>query len=75
MIDSSSFANDAIWVLLTPPIITGIWYLLSRTRTNILGTTNRPTVRGWMRSGTWIIMGLLYIIGVSFFVYAHFIKG
>ena len=75
MSNGSQLLSDAIWVLLVPPVMTALWYLLARAWTGMLGTTDRPRVRGWMHSGLWIIMGGLYIIGIAFFVYAHFIKG
>ena len=63
-----------IWVLLVPPIMTFLWYLLSRVWTGILGTSQSPRVKGWMRSGAWAIMGGLYAIGIVLLIYAHFVK-
>jgi len=61
-------------LIFLPPIITGIWWLMSRGLTNTLGTTDSPTVQGWTSSLGWFILGALYVIGVAFFLYAHFIK-
>lgn len=69
-----SVQSDAIWVLLVPPIMAFLWYLLARAWTGILGTTSSPRVRTWTSSGVWIVMGTLYVVGIAFFVYAHFIK-
>jgi len=70
----SGLLSDAVWVLLVPPVMTALWYLLARAWIGLLGTTNRPRVQSWTRSGIWIILGGLYVIGIGFFVYAHFIK-
>ena len=74
MIRTSGLVSDAIWVLLVPPIMTALWFLLCRVWTGMLGTTSRARVQRWMRSGLWIVMGGLYAIGLAFFIYAHFIK-
>lgn len=74
MTTSSRLVSDALWVLLVPPGMTAAWYVLSRGWTNMLATTNTPVVKGWMRSGTWILMVALYIVGIAFFIYAHFLK-
>lgn len=74
MTKGSGLLSDAVWVLLVPPVMTALWYLLARAWTGLLGTANRPRVRGWTRSGIWIIMGGLYVIGIAFFIYAHVIK-
>ena len=66
MTKESGLLSDALWVLLVPPIMTALWYFLARAWTGLLGTTNRPRVQGWTRSGVWIIMGGLYVIGIAF---------
>jgi len=52
----------------------GMFYLLSRVWTGVLGTAKRPRVLRWTKSGFWIVMGGLYVIGIALFIYAHFIR-
>ena len=74
MSGGSTVLSDVLWVLLVPPIMAFLWYLLARAWTGILGTTGSTRVRTWTNSGVWIVMGALYIVGIAFLVYAHFIR-
>jgi hypothetical protein len=40
-----------------------------------LGTSDSDAVRGWTKSGFWILLSLLYAVGVAFLVYKYFIRG
>ncbi len=61
-------------LLLGPPIMATMCYLLSRAWAGVLGTTRSPRVQGWTRAGFWIVMGGGYAIGAALFVYAYFIR-
>ena len=74
MSHSSGLPSDVIWLILVPPVMAGMFYLLSRVWTGVLGTAKRPRVLRWTKSGFWIVMGGLYVIGIALFIYAHFIR-
>jgi hypothetical protein len=74
MIRTSGLISDAIWTVLVPPIMTAMWYLLSRMWIGVLGTSRSRRVQGWMRLGLWVVMGGGYAIGIFILIYAHFIK-
>lgn len=74
MNSGSQLLSDALWVLLVPPIITALWFLMARGWTKALGTDKRPRVQGWVRFAGWFVFGGLYLIGIGLFVYAHFLK-
>lgn len=61
-------------VLLGPPIMACLWYLVFRLWTGMLGTTDRPWVQRWRKTGFWVLMGAMYALGVALFIYAHFMK-
>ena len=65
--------QQVLVLIFMPPIVTGIWWLMSTGLTDTLGTTESPTVQGWTKSLGWFILGALYVIGVAFFMYAHFV--
>lgn len=67
--------SDLIWVLLVPPAVTFGWLILSRGWTNVLGTSDSTVVRGWTRSGFWIVLILSYAVCIGLFVYAYFVRG
>jgi hypothetical protein len=66
--------SDLIWVLLVPLAVTLGWLLLSRGWAGLLGTTNSTAVKGWTKSGFWIVLGLSYAISIGLFVYAYFMR-
>lgn len=58
--------------LVGPPIITAFWLLFSRGWVGLLGTSGGTTVRGWIKSGTWILLIVLYIVAFSITAYGYF---
>ena len=67
--------SDLIWVLLVPPAVTFGWLILSRGWTSVLGTSDSTVVRGWTKSGFWIVLILSYVVSIGLFVYAYFLRG
>ena len=67
--------HDLLGVLLIPPIITFVWLFMSGGLAGSLGTSDSDAVRGWTKSGFWILLSLLYAVGVAFLVYKYFIRG
>jgi hypothetical protein len=65
--------QQVLVLIFMPPIVTGIWWLMSRGLTNTLGTTESPTVKGWTKSLGWFILVALYVVALVLFVGAHFI--
>lgn len=66
--------NQQVLVLIfMPPIVTGIWWLMSRGLTDTLGTTDSPTVKGWTKSLGWFILMALYLLSFVLFLGAHFL--
>jgi hypothetical protein len=59
-------------LIFMPPIMTGLWSLMSRGLTDQLGTTDSPSVQGFTESLGWFLLGALYLIGLVLFVCAHF---
>jgi hypothetical protein len=64
--------TDLLWVIFVPPIGTFAWLLFSRGWPGVLGTTDTETVRGWTRSGFWIVLSALYAVGFAFLIYKYF---
>ena len=75
MRNNSHIFTDLLWVLLVPPIGTFAWLLFSRGWTGLLGTTDNETVRGWTKSGFWVVLSILYAVGIAFFIYKYFLMG
>ena len=71
----SKVVSDLLWVLLVPPIVTFVWLLLSRGWTGLLETSDNDTVKGWTKSGFWIVLSLSYAVCIALFIYAYFLKG
>ena len=71
----SGVLHDLFGVLLVPPCITFVWLLMSRGLTDTLGTCDSETVRGWTRSGFWLLLVLMYAVAVAIFIYKYFIRG
>jgi len=69
------FIHDILGVLLIPPIITVLWLLLSGGLASELGTTESKAVRGWTRSGFWVLLSSLYAVGLAFLFYKYFVRG
>ena len=75
MITGTHLLHDLLGVLLIPPIITFVWLFMSGGLASSLGTSGSDAVRGWTKSGFWILLSLLYAVGVAFLVYKYFIRG
>jgi len=58
--------------LICPPIITAVWLHLSRGWAGAMGTTEKSTVRGWIKSGKWILLIVLYVVAFSITAYGYF---
>ena len=67
--------SDLMWFVLVPPAGAFCWLLFSRGWTNLLGTTDSTVVRGWTKSGFWIVLIILYAMSIGLFVYAYFMRG
>ena len=67
--------SDLIWTLLIPPGITFIWLLMSGGLATAFGTSNSESVKGWTKSGFWLLLGALYAVCISMFIYKYFIRG
>ena len=69
---TSSLLHDLILFVLIPPIGTFAWLLFSRGWTGSLGTSDNTTVKGWTKSGFWIVLALLYIVCFAMMIYKYF---
>jgi len=65
---------QVLTIILGPPIMACIWYVLFRLWAGMLGTTNRPWVQRWRRTEFWVLMGAMYVIGTAILIYAHFVR-
>lgn len=65
--------QQVLVVIFMPPIVTGVWWLMSRGLTDTLRTTDSPAVQGWTKSAGWLILVALYIVSLALFLGAHFI--
>ena len=66
--------TDIAWAVLIPPIGTLVWVLLTKTWTLILGKKATPEATGMIRDGWKYLLGLLYLVTISLFIYQHYIK-
>jgi hypothetical protein len=57
-----------------PPIMTGLWLLFSRGWVGLMGTSESTTVRGWMKSGKWILLAALYAVAFSITAFGYFTR-
>ena len=60
--------------LIGPPIMTALWLLFSRVWIGMMGTSESTTVRSWTKSGTWILLGVLYVVVFSITAYGYFAR-
>lgn len=60
--------------LVGPPIMTALWLLFSRGWVGLMGTGESSTVRGWMKSGTWILLIVMYVVAFSITAYGYFMR-
>jgi len=67
--------SDLIWGLLIPPGITFVWFLMSRGLATALGTSDSSNVKGWTKSGFWLLLAALYVVCLAMFIYKYFIRG
>ena len=58
--------------LLAPPMLTALWWLMSKALAASLGTSESTTVQGWLSSGIWILLIGLYVTVILVSVYAWF---
>ncbi len=40
-----------------------------------LGTSDSDTVKGWTKSGFWLLLGALYVVCIGMFIYKYFLRG
>ena len=73
MMRVGAFLDDLAWVVLVPPAITIAWWFFGRGWTNLLGTTGSERVKGWVRSGTWIILVTMYLISFALLAYKYLV--
>ncbi len=69
---ASPIGQQIVLDLVAPPLLTGLWWLLSRAWSGLLGTTNSGVVRGWQQSGTWIILVVCYFLMFGMTLYGYF---
>jgi len=60
--------------LFGPPVLTGLWWLMSRGWANIAQGGN-PTERSkvWMNKGAWVLLAIIYCLMIGTTLYAHFV--
>jgi hypothetical protein len=64
--------QQILCVIFMPPIVTGIWWLMSRGLTTSLGTNDSQAVTGWTKSLRWFILIALYVVSIAFVLYGRF---
>ena len=57
--------------LIAPPLLTALWWLLSRGWSELLGTTGSQAVKGWQHSGTWIVLVVCYVLMFGMTIYGY----
>lgn len=57
---------------IVPPIVTGIWWLLSNGWSAILGTTNSQAVKSWRRPAILIVLIVCYVVAFGVTAYGYF---
>jgi len=72
MKNGSHLLTDMLWFLLVPPAGALAWLLMSGGLVRQLGTEDDPAVRGWTRSGFWIVLAALYAVGFAMLSYKYF---
>ena len=70
---TSSLSHDLLLFLIIPPAGTFAWLLLSRGWTNALGTSDSEAVKGWTKSGFWIVLISLYAVCLAMLLYKYFL--
>jgi ABC-type molybdate transport system permease subunit len=57
--------------LIAPPVITGLWLLLSRGWSGVLGTTDNKVVRSWRKPAALAILVACYLVmfGITLIAY------
>ena len=60
--------------LIGPPILTGIWWLMSKGLQNNLGTNDDPAVAGWTRSIGRFLLIAAYVMGFGITIYGYWIN-
>jgi hypothetical protein len=60
--------------LFGPPVITGIWWLMSKGLQANLGTSDDSVVADWTRSLGKFILTALYLIGFGLTIYTYWIN-
>jgi ABC-type molybdate transport system permease subunit len=58
--------------LIAPPVITGLWWLLSRGWNGFLGTTDDEVVRSWRKPATLAILVVCYVLMFCITAIAYF---
>ncbi len=58
--------------LVGPPVLTFLWWLMSRGWANI-AQSGRPTTgtKIWMNKGAWILLGILYCLAFGITIYGY----
>ena len=69
---TSSLLHDLVLFAVIPPIGTFAWLSFSRGWTGILGTSDNTAVKGWTRSGFWMVLVLLYLVCFAILIYKYF---
>ncbi len=66
---AAPLSEQVMYDIIIPPIGAAIWWLMSRGWTTALSTNDSEAVRGWTKSGFWMLLLAAYVLMFSITIY------